>query len=828
MVKQELDYLDRLFIEHYKGLKARKDIVIEPYEPDKQPGILQMDYDTKLQHIHITLKFNKKNSMYNFRSEKHYQSIDQDKAYDFAKSVAVKYDGFRCNAYDDVMIIQHVGTYRDMRESDAIAVLKQALETFESTVMTELSEFEKICEAVSIESTDEPSDLAVADREEAMSEYDIYELPEVEGVSITDSKKSDDISMEIDELLASFGDNNERTMVSQYENHYVLDETLAEISIPQNTVEAEEITLSSVKPKSMKEYICLYLDKKGIKNYKQGINEYISTQYYDGPIRYHLSYHEDTGILKVQLSKKYDGKEIILEKIVSDMNHQVISTLSIRKNILLFSRTVEQCTPVMFDRTMIEMNQELSIVDNRIQDTDMNNTALPVQDAELIMQIPMSYASEEELMLEQQEQYRQWDKILKEKEEFLDGQKKEILDSLDELNHRSKTVQEKEEELYVIKQQQEQLAAILNKKDEEIKKREAFIKGREDSCTQKESALTKKFQELSVKEKEISEIEKDLKIEREQNDLERHCNEKAAKELEEKCEAAKIYVQQMQIKASSLNNQIRLLEKQKKDVADILKLKTQLIGGQSVDVLERQLTQLQQMLSDSQNMLQKKDDKILSLEQTVKSQEARLLAGTEKEKLQQDVRTINKEKKNYEDTLKEYRIALEKAKIAIERLKEENADLKAECDHLHNVYDNASDIKHDSESSPDKQQDYSDDQFPIGITAEDFMDYICKEKGAKPEMLEELHAEDGTLVRINGNIQILVSFKSGMNFVECVLDKRANSKNVKKMEEFNDEGKKAVIFATTKKIICRVMFHDISVEEIYHIMEESADVLAGL
>ena len=787
MAKHELDYLDRLFIEHYKGLKARKNIVIEPYEPDKQPGILQMDYDTKLQHIHITLKFNKKNSMYNFRSEKHYQSIDQEKAYDFAKSVAIKYDGFRCNAYDDVMIIQHVGTYRDLRESDAIAVLKQALETFESTVMTELSEFEKICEAVSIENTDEPSDLADDDREEEMSEYDIYEFSEVEGESITDSEKSDDISLEIDELLASFGENNERTMVSQYENHYVLDETLAEISIPNNSVEAEEITLSSVKPQSMKEYICLYLDKKGIKNYKQGINEYISTQYYDGPIRYHLSYHADTGILKVQLSKKYDGKEIILEKIVRDMNHQVISTLSIRKNILLFSRTVELCTPVMFDRTMIEMDQELSIVDNKIQDTYMNNTALPVQDAELIMQIPMSNVSEEELMREQQEQYRQWDKILKEKEEFLDGQKKEILDSLDELNHRSKTVQEKEEELYGIKQQQEQLAAILNKKDEEIKKREAFIKGREDSCTQKESALTKKFQELSVKEKEISEIEKDLKIEREQNDLERHCNEKAAKELEEKCEAAKIYVQQMQIKASSLNNQIRLLEKQKKDVADILKLKTQLIGGQSVDVLERQLT-----------------------------------------KLQQDVCTINKEKKHYEDTLKEYRIALEKAKIAIERLKEENADLKAECDHLHNVCDNASDIKHDSESSPDKQQDYSNNQFPIGITAEDFMDYICKEKGAKPEMLEELHAEDGTLVRINGNIQILVSFKSGMNFVECVLDKRANSKNVKKMEEFNDEGKKAVIFATSKKIICRVMFHDISVEEIYHIMEESADVLAGL
>lgn len=825
MAKQELDYLDRLFIEHYKGLKARKDIVVAPYEPDKQPGILQMDYNTR-QHIHITLKFNKKNFMYNFRSDKHYQSMNQDKAFDFSRSVAEKYEGFRCNAYDDVMIIQHVGTYRDLKEADAIALLKQALDTFESTVMTELPEFEKICEAVSAEDQNESSDLPDDNRREETSEYDIYALPESETESITDSDESEDYELVIDELLASFDDNKDEDLIVQPEAGYVLEEAISGKSVPEETVVPEIEKVSSSMPQSMMDYIKAYLDEKGIPADKRGSKTSISAQFYDDQIRYTIFYHAGTGALKIQLSKKYTGKESILGNVVENMKEQLCSAATIKNgNILALYRAVKKCTPELFNQSVNEMIQELNRVEKRMQEADIHDTVSPSQGTVPMEEMPLVKVSEQDLMQEQQEQFRQWENILKTKEEFLDAQKKEILENLNDLNERTRAVQEKEVELYGVRQQQEQLAAILQKKDEEMKKKESYLSEKEDSYIQKESILSKKSQDLTAKETEISAREISLKKERDQNNLERLYIEKTIKELEEKREAAKNYVQQMKIKAASLVNQIRLLEKQRNDVADILKLKTtQLSGGESFNELEMQLTQLQQKLSESQEMLQIKDDKILSLEQRVRSQKERLLSENEKEKLQQDVDSFHKEKETYEQKLKEYLAALKKAKAAIDRLKEENSDLKAECDRLHNIDDEKPDVSNDLETDSDIQQDHIEKQ--IGATVEEFIDYICNEKGAKPEMIEERHAEDGTLVTINGNIQILVSFRSGMNFVECSLDKHANAKVMKKIDVFNDAGNKSVIFTTSKQIICRTMFYGISVDEIYKIMEESADALA--
>ncbi|MCI6998324.1 MAG: hypothetical protein MR936_16480 [Eubacterium sp.] len=825
MAKQELDYLDRLFIEHYKGLKARKDIVVAPYEPDKQTGILQMDYDTK-QHIHITLKFNKKNFMYNFRSDKHYQSMNQDKAFDFSRSVAEKYEGFRCNAYDDVMIIQHVGTYRDLKEADAIALLKQALDTFESTVMTELPEFEKFCEAVSVEDQNESSDLPDDNRREETSEYDIYALPESETESITDSDESEDYELVIDELLASFDDNKDEDLIVQPEAGYVLEEALSGKSVPEETVVPKMETVASCNPQSMMDYIKSYLNEKGIPVDKRGSKTSISAQFYDDQIRYTISYHAGTGTLKIQLSKKYSGKESIFCNVVENMKEQLYSAVTIKNgNILALYRAVKKCTPDLFDQSVNEMLKEMDRLEKRMQDADIHDAVSPSQGTEPMEEIPMEDVSEQELIQEQQEQFRQWENILKAKEEFLDGQKKEILESLNELNQRTRAVQEKEVELYGVRQQQEQLSAILQKKAEEMKKKESYLSEKEDSCIQKESILSQKTQDLAAKETELSAREISLKKERDQNNLERLYIEKTIKELTEERESANNYVQQMKIKAAALINQIRLLEKQKNDVADILELKTaQLSGGESFNKLEMQLTQLQQKLSESQEMLQAKDDKILSLEQRVKSQEERLLSENEKAKLQQDVNSFQKEKETYEQKLKEYLAALKKAKAAIDRLKEENSDLKAECDRLHNIDDEKPDVSNDLETDSDIQQDYIEKQ--IGATAEEFIDYICNEKGAKPEMIEEGHAEDGTLVTINGNIQILVSFRSGMNFVECSLDKHANAKVMKKIDVFNDAGKKSVIFTTSKQIICRTMFYGISVDEIYKIMEESADALA--
>lgn len=43
-MKQELDNLDRLFVEHYKSMKAKKDVVVAPYE-GSDTGVLRMEYD---------------------------------------------------------------------------------------------------------------------------------------------------------------------------------------------------------------------------------------------------------------------------------------------------------------------------------------------------------------------------------------------------------------------------------------------------------------------------------------------------------------------------------------------------------------------------------------------------------------------------------------------------------------------------------------------------------------------------------------------------------------------------------------------------------------
>lgn len=87
-----------------------------------------MEYDMVTEQIHILLKFDKANKMYNFRSERQYPSMDQEAAYHFAMDIAEKYDGFRCNAYDNTVIIQHVGTFRDMEETQAAALLKKSME----------------------------------------------------------------------------------------------------------------------------------------------------------------------------------------------------------------------------------------------------------------------------------------------------------------------------------------------------------------------------------------------------------------------------------------------------------------------------------------------------------------------------------------------------------------------------------------------------------------------------------------------------------------------------------------------------------------------------
>ena len=173
-MKQELDNLDRLFVEHYKSMKAKKDVVVAPYE-GSDTGVLRMEYDMVTEQIHILLKFDKANKMYNFRSERQYPSMDQEAAYHFAMDIAEKYDGFRCNAYDNTVIIQHVGTFRDMEETQAAALLKKSMESFERIAMEKLTEFGDLCGITEPEDAGEIIELPPDHTGE--TEYDTYELP---------------------------------------------------------------------------------------------------------------------------------------------------------------------------------------------------------------------------------------------------------------------------------------------------------------------------------------------------------------------------------------------------------------------------------------------------------------------------------------------------------------------------------------------------------------------------------------------------------------------------------------------------------------------------
>lgn len=53
-MRQELDHLDRLFVEHYKSMKEQKDIKVAPYE-GSEAGTLRMEYNMVSEQIHVTL-----------------------------------------------------------------------------------------------------------------------------------------------------------------------------------------------------------------------------------------------------------------------------------------------------------------------------------------------------------------------------------------------------------------------------------------------------------------------------------------------------------------------------------------------------------------------------------------------------------------------------------------------------------------------------------------------------------------------------------------------------------------------------------------------------
>ena len=268
-MKQELDNLDRLFVEHYKSMKAKKDVVVAPYE-GSDTGVLRMEYDMVTEQIHILLKFDKANKMYNFRSERQYPSMDQEAAYHFAMDIAEKYDGFRCNAYDNTVIIQHVGTFRDMEETQAAALLKKSMESFERIAMEKLTEFGELCGITEPEDAGEIIELPPDHT--GVTEYDTYELPKPPA----DSESENPYATKMAELLFTYET-----------EHQDIKHINPEAEVEKSKEQKESVSTGQTV---MKSYLLSHIQKKGGKKYHSEDGSCISARYCEDGIRYFISY----------------------------------------------------------------------------------------------------------------------------------------------------------------------------------------------------------------------------------------------------------------------------------------------------------------------------------------------------------------------------------------------------------------------------------------------------------------------------------------------------------------------------------------------------------
>lgn len=281
-MKQELDNLDRLFVEHYKSMKAKKDVVVAPYE-GSDTGVLRMEYDMVTEQIHILLKFDKANKMYNFRSERQYPSMDQEAAYHFAMDIAEKYDGFRCNAYDNTVIIQHVGTFRDMGETQAAALLKKSMESFERIAMEKLTEFGDLCGITEPEDAGEIIELPPDHTGE--TEYDTYELPKPPA----DRESKNPYATKMAELLFTYET-----------EHQDIKHINPEAEVGKSKEQKESVSTGQTV---MKSYLLSHIQKKGGKKYHSEDGSCISARYCEEGIRYFISYVEQEQILEIRVCK---------------------------------------------------------------------------------------------------------------------------------------------------------------------------------------------------------------------------------------------------------------------------------------------------------------------------------------------------------------------------------------------------------------------------------------------------------------------------------------------------------------------------------------------
>lgn len=759
-MRQELDHLDRLFVEHYKSMKEQEDIKVAPYE-GSEAGTLRMEYNMVSEQIHVTLKFDKVNKMYNFRSEKHSPSMDQEAAYHFAMEIAETYEGFRCNAYDNMVIIQQVGSFRDMEEVQAAEMLKKSMEFFESMVSQKLMEFGHLCGLKETEESEENTEPSSCHTEG--SAYDTYELPN----PTSDAQGGDQnlYSSKMTELLSGYEKEHPKLQPADQE---------ADIDRMEETKKDGQ-----EDPSGMKAYLLSYIRKKGVKKYHSEDESCISARYYEGNLRYFLSYIEQERILEIRVSQKYDKD--IRAAVKENPFH---STVDLKHgNVLVLQQILSSCTPEMFEKTIRDMTEEISQFAKSLesplaeQSAERTETHPGLQKPETIRQFQGA------LLSDQEDKYQQWEKILKEKEIFLDTQKQEVLSGLKELHQKGVLLSEKETSLARQQEKMNTLSFTLNQKEQQQKEREILLTKKEEALLQKDGVMAKKKQELHQKEAHLQALEEELKKKQEQSQIQQRELQAAEAEFYRQQKTREENQQKMEIRASSLANQIRLLKQQKEDLDEILRAK-------NLEFYETAAMDLHM-------------------------------------------------KEKYESQIREYYLALKQAKEDMGRLEQENQTLKREdnsslkesnVQRIQELMEELSEAKEEIAclkmasipGTPDQKQRQPERQ------ADQFLEYLKEQKGAQPEMLEKRHADDGILVEIQGAVSIVVSFKSGVNFVECTLKKRCNPMLLKKINTYNAQKRKSVIFTTASEILCRTMFLNATIDEIYEMMEENVTALEEL
>lgn len=756
-MKQELDNLDRLFVEHYKSMKATKDVVVAPYE-GSDTGVLRMEYDMVTEQIHILLKFDKANKMYNFRSERQYPSMDQEAAYHFAMDIAEKYDGFRCNAYDNTVIIQHVGTFRDMEETQAAALLKKSMESFERIAMEKLTEFGDLCGITEPEDAGEIIELPPDHTGE--TEYDTYELPKPPA----DRESKNPYATKMAELLFTYET-----------EHQDIKHINPEAEVEKSKEQKESVSTGQTV---MKSYLLSHIQKKGGKKYHSDDGSCISARYCEDGIRYFISYVEQEQILEIRVSQKYDKDITEITK-----ENPFHSTVNLKHgNVLILQRTIASCSPDMFEKSLLSMREELD------RFTQILESQLPESEAFATDRAGLTESGKNEqlegsLQKDQEDKYQQWENILKEKEIFLDNQKNEVLSSLEELHQKSTLLYEKEAGLQEEQEKINALSCTQNQKETQLQEKEILLKQKEEVLNHKDDVLVKKSQELLQKEKNLNAQEEDLQKRQELSQMQQRQLKADEAEFYKQRKSGEETLQRMQIQVSSLTNQIRLLKQQKNDIDEILLAKNQELHG--------------------------------------------------------TVPTDPHTKEKYESQIREYYTALKQAKIEIDRLEQENLTLRREENTSRNgsndqrvqeLLEELSDAKEEIErlKTASTYQPSDQNQMMSETDAEQFLEFLQIQKGAQPEMLEKRHADDGVLIEIRGAVPIIVSFKSGINFVECTLTKRCNPMVMKKINKYNEQKRKSVIFTTPGEIICRTMFLTATADEIYGMMEEIVNALEEL